>query len=72
METAICIDSQATHDKVRSKFGSIPAFCREIEVSPRTYYFAVKGDRGQTRSKSDAKRVLEALEQQGLLVKSIN
>lgn len=68
MKTTDQIDAQATHDRVRTKYQSIPAFCRSLGVSSRTYYFAVKGDRGQTRRQSDAKGVLERLKAEGLLV----
>lgn len=62
------IDSKATHDKVRGKYGGIPAFCRAHSFSARTYYNAVIGARGQANRKSDAKRILECLKEEDLLV----
>lgn len=64
------VDSTATAEAVRSRYGSVREFCRQAAVHPDTFYLALRGKRGRTRKGSDAALVLKRLASEGLLVRA--
>jgi|LGVE01.1.fsa_nt_gb hypothetical protein len=64
------VNSAATAEAVRAKYGSVQEFCRQAAVHPDTFYLALRGKRGLTRKKSQAALVLKRLDSEGLLEKA--
>lgn len=64
------INAAATHEKVRGKYGSVQAFCRELGIVPRLYYYTVNGRWPLKRKDSEARTLIELLRSEGLLVES--
>ncbi|MGE4544182.1 MAG: hypothetical protein AB7D06_08735 [Pedobacter sp.] len=62
------VDTVATADAVRARYGSVLEFCRQASIPTDTFYRAVKGTRGHTRKKSAPALVVERLRAEGLLV----
>ena len=62
------INTEATRDKCREKYGSVAACYRAYEVSPRLFYATTAGIRGVTERDGVSKRILDRLRSEGLLV----
>lgn len=62
------INSEATLDNIRAKYPSASAFARQCGGNARQLYFALSGERGQSRRKSTEAIMLERLRVEGLLV----
>lgn len=62
-------DSSATHDRVRSKYGSVEAFCRHLGCTKQIYYLAVRKLRGCGKKAAPvSKLIITTLRAEGLLV----
>lgn len=64
------IDKRATLDRVRKRYSSVLACCREYGVSSQIFYMTVAGRRGRARRASVSKEILRRLEAEGLLVEA--
>lgn len=63
-------DSQATLARIRERHQcSISAYCREHGFEHRTFYSALQGVRGRVRKGSKAAKIINHLDEVGLLVR---
>lgn len=63
------IDKKTTLERVRNRYSSVLACCREYGVSSQIFYMAVAGRRGRANRASVSKEILRRLEAEGLLVR---
>jgi len=62
------INSEATRERCRAKYGSVAACYRAFGVGHRIFYAVVAGSRGQGGGGAISSMILERLEREDLLV----
>ena len=62
------INTQATRDRVRNRYGSVAECVRQYGVSDRVFYMTTSGARGGSGRAGVSRRVLDRLRAEGLLV----